>query len=116
MNPPPNAVSDNCVPHTPTNGISNMGPRVIPRQPSDTAMLAVMRFRGPKPRKVRTVVDTTDQADSFALPRRRRAFSTARPPLVDMRVRKPWRLARLRTLGWYVRFTCENPSGQTPGQ
>ena len=30
----------------------------------------------------------------------RRARSTARPPLVDMRARKPWHFARLRLFGW----------------
>src|SRR2546421_4878327 len=29
----------------------------------------------------------------------------ARPARVDMRWRNPWRLARFRLLGWYVRFT-----------
>jgi hypothetical protein len=31
----------------------------------------------------------------------------ARPARVDMRLRKPWFLARLRTLGWNVLFTSE---------
>ena len=39
------------------------------------------------------------------------ARSTARPPLVRMRRRKPWVLARLRLLGWYVRFNEEPPRG-----
>lgn len=99
MKSPPNSVSDDGIPHTLTDGVRHAGPRAIVRQPSNTAMLAVVRFRGPKPRKVRTVVYATDQADSFARPRRRRALRTARPPLVDMRLRKPWRLARLRTFG-----------------
>ena len=30
----------------------------------------------------------------------RRRASTARPPLVDIRARKPWHFARLRVLGW----------------
>ena len=42
---------------------------------------------------------TADQADSFCLPRRRRRFTMARPARVDMRFRKPCRLARRRTLG-----------------
>lgn len=33
-------------------------------------------------------------------PLRRRAASTARPPRVAMRARKPWVFARFRTLGW----------------
>ena len=37
-------------------------------------------------------------------PLARRRASTRRPPLVDMRARKPWVFARLRLLGWYVRF------------
>ena len=51
------------------------------------------------------VSDRFDQADSFARPLSRRLRSTARPARVDMRWRKPWFLARLRTLGWKVRFT-----------
>lgn len=34
----------------------------------------------------------------------RRAASILRPAFVDIRARKPWHLARLRVLGWYVRF------------
>lgn len=49
--------------------------------------------------------DGLDQADSFARPLARRLRSTARPARVDIRARKPWFLARLRTLGWKVRFT-----------
>lgn len=44
--------------------------------------------------------DTSDQADSFCLPRRRRRLTMARPARVDIRLRKPWRLARRRTFGW----------------
>jgi len=29
----------------------------------------------------------------------------ARPARVDIRCRNPWRFARLRLFGWYVRFT-----------
>jgi len=52
-----------------------------------------------------TVRDTSDQADRRSRPFWRRARNTARPARVDMRCRNPCRLARLRTLGWYVRFT-----------
>jgi hypothetical protein len=38
-------------------------------------------------------------------PLRRRALSTARPPRVFIRVKKPWVLWRRRLLGWNVRFT-----------
>ena len=38
-------------------------------------------------------------------PLSRRDFRMARPARVDMRLRKPWVFARLRVLGWYVRFT-----------
>ena len=37
-------------------------------------------------------------------PLRRRAVSTARPPVVFIRARKPWVRFRLILLGWYVRF------------
>ncbi len=44
------------------------------------------------------------QAESFARPRRRRAFKMAWPARVDMRCRKPCFRARLRLFGWNVRF------------
>ena len=40
----------------------------------------------------------------LARPRRRRRFSTLRPPGLRMRMRKPWVLSRLRTFGCQVRF------------
>ena len=52
----------------------------------------------------RTVADAPDQAESRFRPRARRARSTALPPRVRIRVRKPWVFARLRVLGWKVRF------------
>lgn len=59
----------------------------------------------------RTVANAPDQAERRFRPRARRARSTARPPLVRMRRRKPWVLARLRLFGWYVRFNEEPPRG-----
>ena len=59
----------------------------------------------------RTVADAPDQAESRFRPRARRARSTARPPFVRIRMRKPCVLARLRLLGWYVRFNEEPPRG-----
>src|SRR5207237_1224276 len=53
----------------------------------------------------RAVTDAPDQADSRCRPFSRRAFRMARPARVDIRWRNPWFLARLRLLGWYVRFT-----------
>ena len=38
-------------------------------------------------------------------PLARLRLSTRRPALVDMRLRKPWRRARFKLLGWNVRFT-----------
>ena len=35
----------------------------------------------------------------------RRDLMMARPARVDIRCRNPWRFARLRLFGWYVRFT-----------
>jgi hypothetical protein len=48
---------------------------------------------------------SADQADRRWRPLSRRARRTRRPALVDMRCRKPWRLARRRLFGWNVRFT-----------
>ena len=45
------------------------------------------------------IADRDDQADSRARPLDRRLRTMARPARVDMRWRKPWRLARFRTLG-----------------
>jgi hypothetical protein len=44
------------------------------------------------------------QAESRARPRWRRARRVARPPRVDIRLRKPCFRDRRRRLGWYVRF------------
>ena len=51
-----------------------------------------------------TVANAPDQAERRFRPRARRARSTARPPRVRIRPRKPWVLLRLRLLGWKVRF------------
>jgi hypothetical protein len=53
---------------------------------------------------------TPGQAESRARPRRRRAFTTARPARVDMRCRNPCLRARFRLFGWKVRFI----SGSSP--
>jgi hypothetical protein len=42
-------------------------------------------------------------------PLARRAFKTFRPLRVAIRARKPWVRARLRRLGWKVRFITDNP-------
>ena len=55
--------------------------------------------------KGRAVSDAPDQADRRTRPLRRRALRIARPARVELRWRKPCRLARLRLLGWKVRFT-----------
>ena len=60
---------------------------------------------GPESLKSTAIPDRTDQADSRARPLLRRDLMMARPERVDMRCRKPCFLARLRTLGWKVRFT-----------
>lgn len=49
--------------------------------------------------------DSPDQADSRARPLSLRDFRMARPARVDIRFRKPCFFARLRLLGWNVRFT-----------
>lgn len=54
---------------------------------------------GSEAQEGRTRPNRTDQADSRALPRWRRALMMARPARVDMRCRKPCFFARLRTLG-----------------
>lgn len=51
------------------------------------------------------VADAPDQAERRARPRERRFLSTARPPRVRMRRRKPCFFLRFRLFGWKVRFT-----------
>src|SRR5438093_1337145 len=53
----------------------------------------------------RTIANAPDQAESRFRPRARRSRSTARPPRVRIRIRKPWVFLRFRLLGWNVRFT-----------
>jgi hypothetical protein len=53
----------------------------------------------------------TAQTVSRRRPFARLRLSTFRPPLVDMRSRKPWVFFRRRRFGWYVRFT-RSSSGQ----
>lgn len=45
---------------------------------------------------------------SFLRPSRRRLLMIARPSLVAIRARKPWRRARTSWDGWYVRFMTSN--------
>src|SRR6185436_11484234 len=47
-------------------------------------------------------------------PRARRLRSTARPPRVRLRTRKPWRRARRVLDGWYVRLVaiCQSEKGR----
>jgi hypothetical protein len=49
------------------------------------------------------------QTVSRRRPLSRLARRIALPPLVDIRLRNPWVLARLRVFGWYVRFTSDRP-------
>ncbi len=98
--------------HPPADGIRH--PRRVVRTVGDKAQ----RDRAGSPPagpceglERRTVANAPDQAERRFRPRDRRARSTARPPLVRMRRRKPWVLARLRLFGWYVRFNEEPPRG-----
>jgi len=52
--------------------------------------------------------DTQIYTASFFLPFARRAFKTIRPPLVCIRLRKPWVRWRFILLGWKVRFIDQN--------
>lgn len=55
-----------------------------------------------KMRRVHSI--DSDQAERRLRPLARRALMILRPPTVFMRARKPWLRARLRLLGWNVRF------------
>jgi len=71
------------------------------RRASDRALGVALICRG-LPR-----VEPTPQALSFLRPFARRARMIRRPPTVDMRARKPWRLLRTSRLGWYVLFKAQ---------
>jgi hypothetical protein len=60
------------------------------------------RSRKIHPRRPAPAVQTASRARPFA----RRARSTARPPRVRIRTRKPCVRLRRVTDGWYVRFIC----------
>ena len=64
-----------------------------------------------KPASARSALTQSDflYAERRLRPLARRRFNTARPPLVDMRERKPWVRLRLRTLGWNVLFIAIYP-------
>lgn len=92
---------------------------------TNTTVMSPQRPRHPLWRNARNVArsptrptpsGTRPQADSRCRPRRRLARSTLRPARVDIRCRKPCRLARLRLLGWKVRFTGELPPSRTGGR
>jgi hypothetical protein len=55
-----------------------------------------------------SVASTSYYAEMRVRPLARRDARTARPPRVAIRARKPCFLARLRTLGWKVRFVMMN--------
>ena len=74
------------------------------KEPNPQIGGANLHARRAERRERRPIGDTPDQAASFWRPLRRRFFRISRPARVDIRERKPCFLARLRTLGWYVRF------------
>ncbi len=108
----PDAVPRDRGAHPPADGIGH--PRRVVRTVGDKAQRDRAGSPPAGPREGlerRTVANAPDQAERRFRPRARRARSTARPPLVRMRRRKPWVLARLRLFGWYVRFNEEPPRG-----
>ncbi len=110
---PPNPIADDGRPDPPTDAVRD--PHVTGRPGIGRCVVGEVHHghRVPPaaapstPERVerRTIADPSDQADSRARPLWRRARTIARPARVRMRSRKPCRLARLRLLGWYVRFT-----------
>lgn len=79
---------------------------VLPRLPTMSVRYGVFRRLPAENRLEMSALDLiVSNVNSHYTQRRlrpfaRRARSTARPPLVDMRARKPWHFARLRLFGW----------------
>ena len=85
----------------PLSTLSLALPRTPLREPRRDACPGIRSGRK-QPREGNALADAFSMLLSFPLRRRRRI--TSRPPLVLIRTRKPWVLARLRFFGWYVRF------------
>jgi hypothetical protein len=74
------------------------GPKVTPAfQPLHETDIRIVLNRNGDPRPDRAALSA--QALNFFRPRARRAAKTLRPPLLAMRVRKPWRRLRTNLLG-----------------
>lgn len=94
-------ITTNCVPHM---GYSRVV--VGQRRPAQPTVAAPGSAAGPRQCvERRTRPERADQADNRSRPLRRLDPTMRRPALVDMRLRKPWRLARRRAFGWKVLFT-----------
>ena len=96
----------------PGTGPTRDGPRTTPTpgRAAPCGCVAGQR-RSPGPHGVhRRERPAGGHTDRRWRPFARRDLMTARPALVDIRLRKPCVLARLRTLGWYVRFIHPLPS------
>lgn len=76
-----------------------------------TALTASFSHRGnpASPGKAMPPVHRVGAGVRRLRPLRRRAFSTWRPPGVDMRIRNPCVLRRYFFLGWYVRLMAVSP-------
>ena len=112
----------------PTSGTGTASPTMTVNGPRRTRVpLAANRLNVRRPRSGRVVdpigvvAETGPQAERRERPLARRALSTARPPAVAIRARKPCFFALRRAFGWNVRFTetsemwpCRMP-GERPG-
>ena len=103
-NPTPDSVAHHRIADRFPDCVPHMGViRVIvgewgPAQPAPAAAATSASVRQRIER--RASAQCPNQAESFLRPWRRRPATILRPALVDMRWRKPWRLARRRTFGW----------------
>lgn len=87
--------------HLSRQGIRHLGrsERGIGQEPDPEQLMVSANTIGTQPRERRASSKPLDQADSLLRPRRRRALIIARPLLVIIRCRNPWRRARRSTFG-----------------
>lgn len=103
---PPCSVARHRAPHGPPHRVRDPGRSGADSRDRPHRNRSASRRPGLSERLERpTVADSVSQAASRLRPRARRAFSTARPPRVCIRARKPCFFLRFRVLGWNVRFT-----------
>ena len=111
--PAADSISNHRRPHLSRYCVRHLGraERGVGQKPDPEQLVVRANTIGTQPSERCTSSKPIDQADSLLRPRRRRALMIARPLLVIIRCRNPWRRARRCTFGWYVRFTTSSKAG-----